>query len=175
MQDNVFIDKCLEAFKDLKEVELIAILKTDKVGDTVENHMGIEFDLKKYYVLYQTISKETGGNSVAWEVASRAIYDNDLDEWASSGYVHSDNVEEDIDRYRSVDNYEPIWMSKNYKKTDPAKVNISRHNGSLKIQSKRTYKISITYEELKRYIRDKKAIFMSMIYSQLYWITPGNF
>lgn len=157
--DQEIINKCAELYDSIDGVNLIAILKTDRAGDTVDNGMGVEFDIKPYYLLYQIETREVSAKGDIFSKASNVLYDNDLDKYISSDMLHSDELEEDIERYHSVDNYNPIWISPKYKKTKPPSLSLERHTGDISIVAKKQYKLFMSYEELKRYLKDKKSYF----------------
>lgn len=157
--DQQIIDKCISLYNKLDSVNLVAILKTDRAGDSVDNGMGVDFDLKPYYLLYQIESREVRQKKDAYSEASQVLYDNELYDFVSSDYVHSDDLEEDIERYRSVDNYNPIWISPDYKGTRPPDLSLQYHVGDISINTSRSYILFISYEELKRYTKEKKSYY----------------
>lgn len=157
--DQEIIDKCVALFSKLEKVHLVAILKTDRAGDTVNNGMGVEFDVKPYYLLYQIESRKVHQTESSFSEVSRILYDNGMDEYISSDSIHSDKLEEDIERYRSVDNYNPIWISADYKEIDKPTLSLQRHVGDISVCTSRSYILSISYEELKRYTKEKKSYY----------------
>jgi hypothetical protein len=159
MNDQEIINKCIELFRAIPGASLQAILKTDRAGDTVDNGMGVEFDLKPYYVLYRLETREVGSRSDLHNQASSAFYKSDLDHLISSDTTLSDDIEDDIERYRSVDDYNPIWITPDYKKVEPPRVTIEKHSGNISLKADRSYKMFISYDDLQRYLKDKKTYY----------------
>jgi len=152
------IDKIKEIC-DGNHVSPIVILKTPLVGETVDNGMGVDFDLKEYALIF----KYDKGYTMLNSELSHAFYELERESDAPGfGVMNMDvegvtSIDDIINELNERDKYEVIWRDESYKDPDKYKAELFRDAISVSLNVTKTYSLKVKFSEIIKYCSNKSS------------------
>jgi hypothetical protein len=119
--------------------DVLYVLQSSKVGDTVDNGCGVEFDIKEYAI-----------------VALKDVSDKFDDEKYMCLTVEESETAMlgMLDRLYE-DGYEIIWNNKEYKLLEQTKFEIVRCGVDVSVKIHRMYRLTIKFDDIRKHYADR--------------------
>jgi len=144
-------DKIINICKDI-DVTPVFILETDRAGNTVDNGMGVDFDLDRYVLIYR--DNDPQGKYDKIYKAFEHSEELDVNTFDINGC-------DSVDRFiveLGGDGYKVIWENGDYKVPAFIKSDLKRISLLVEIKEVRKYELIVTYEEIKKYLNSSCQI-----------------
>lgn len=143
------IDKIREMCEKASVIPIV-ILKTPRAGETVDNGMGVDFELAEWALIFKK-TKESSKSAFDFEFGTR--HQEELKISIKKFNVdRMDSLEGMIQELKETDAYEVVWQDKTYKGPEAIKATLTRTGVGFSVDCVKWYSVSVTYEEAKKYI-----------------------
>lgn len=159
MEDIEFVKLMLDACEQSKIIPIV-ILKTPKAGETVDNGMGVEFDLPPFAMIFK-MTREADPRCDEWIFSDPpfgAYPDSKVKTFNVENITSIDGMVENL---RDMDEYEVIWKNEEYKPRDPIVSKLEIQGNHLDLVYTNSYSLTVSFEEMRKYISDKSRDFES--------------
>lgn len=139
----------------------VVILKTPRAGDTVDNGMGVEFDLREWALIYKR-PKNSKRRSLELEIYN---IQREAEDWSGNVDIQMFDVDSCssidgmIKEMNETDGYEVQWRDTTFVEN---RINSELIVGetNVEIKDKRYFDLKLSYEEIKKYISAKSDSYM---------------
>jgi hypothetical protein len=144
----MIFDRDIIQYCEQNKDNCIALLKTPRAGENVENGMGVDFDLPPYSIICHDRDKIKLDDAVKNYIPATLLVQKFEIENCKS-------LQGMIDELKERDAYEVIWRDETYKEPDKLKSELKIGDGDIECRLSISGSIKIYYSDLSKYFSDR--------------------